>query len=89
MEIAYMIAAAGVVFSCVFCYERGIKAGKALREVRTTERIIEGGKTVTNQETGAIVPEAAKEETQEEKEFDKAYRNWQGYEAKYGVPRKS
>lgn len=82
MEFFYMIIAFGVVFSCVFCYERGIKAGKTLREVRTTERVTEGGKVVT-QETAAIIPEAAQERTQEEKEFDKAYRNWQGYEPKY------
>lgn len=81
MEIVYLIVAVGAVFLCVFCYERGIKAGKALREVRTTERITEGGKIVTQEIMAA--PEAAGERTQEEKDFDKAYRNWQGYEAKF------
>ncbi len=82
MEIAYLIAALGAALFCVFCYERGIKAGKALREVRTTERVT-GGAEIVTQETVTAAPEAAGEETQEEKDFDKAYRNWQGYEAKY------
>jgi hypothetical protein len=82
MEIAYFIAALGAAFLCVFCYERGIKAGKALREVKTTERITGGG-SVTIQETVTAIPEAAKTETQEEKDFDKAYRSWQGYEPRY------
>jgi hypothetical protein len=83
MEIAYLITALGMVFCCVFCYERGVKAGKAVREVRTTERVTEGGNVVA-QETVTMAPEAAAEEpTQEEKDFDKAYRNWQGYEPKY------
>lgn len=69
MELIYLAAALVVVFLCLFCIRQGYKIGRAEKQDRPLEKIVE-------------IPQKEKKDT-DENSMDNQFAAWSGYQPKY------
>lgn len=70
MELIYLAVAVAVVFLCLFCFMKGVKVGRAIKEDKPLPNVVDLVKLDNS---------PSKEEKKRAEEFE----NWIGYQPKY------
>lgn len=86
MEYVLLTAAAGAVFLCLFCAWFGYRLGLKNRETRTVQRVVEGGKVVTETTTETMerAAQAAEAEPADgEQAIEQQFENIRRYEPQF------